>query len=425
MLHDLRHPFGLVHPATARDPSGPAPPRAWPLRAVALDRWCLGRLAEATSGLPLRIVLWDGTTVASSPGPERFTVRIADRATLWRIARDPDLGFGEGYTDGRLEVDGDLAALVDAVARALASRRRGMSRVSRWIASLAGASLRGAWRNAHHHYDLGNDFYRLWLDADLVYTCAYFPTPDATLEAAQRAKHDYVCRKLELAPGARVFEAGCGWGALARHMARDYGATVRAWNVSAEQVREARARADAEGLAGRVTFVEDDWRRIDGHCDVFVSVGMLEHVGPSRYRELGRVIDRCLDREHGRGLLHFIGRNAAAQSSRWTARHIFPGFYLPTLREVLAGVLEPHGFSVVDVENLRGHYALTLRQWQAQFERVTPLVATQFGERFTRMWRYYLAGAHAGFAAGYLQLFQVTFTRETPDPAPATRALWY
>jgi cyclopropane-fatty-acyl-phospholipid synthase len=425
MLHDLRHPFGFVGSAMRRRSASLGPPRAMQSPASALDRWCLGRLAEMASGVALRLVLWDGTTLASSAGPERFTLRIADRQTLWRIAREPDLGFGEGYMNGRLEVDGDFAALVDAVAHALAGRRRRMSPVSRWLASLAGASVRGARRNAHHHYDLGNDFYRQWLDDDLVYTCAYFPTPDATLDVAQQAKLDYVCRKLDLAPGLRVFEAGCGWGALARHMARAHGTTVRAWNVSAEQVREARARADAEGLTDRVTFIEDDWRRIDGTCDVFVSVGMLEHVGPSRYRELGRVIDRCLDREHGRGLLHFIGRDTVSTRSRWTARHIFPGFYLPTLREVLARVLEPHGFSVVDVENLRGHYALTLGHWQARFERAAPLVTTQLGERFTRMWRYYLAGAHAGFAAGYLQLFQVTFARETPDPAPTTRAHWY
>lgn len=341
------------------------------------------------------------------------------------MAREPDLGFGEGYMNGCLVVEGDFAELVDSVACAIKERRRQMSPAARWLARLAGASVGGARRNAQYHYDLGNDFYKLWLDEDLVYTCAYFPTPDATLEEAQRAKLDHVCRKLELSPGQHVFEAGCGWGALARHMAREYGTTVRAWNVSVEQLREARAQAEAEGLTGRVTFVDDDWRNIDGRCDVFVSVGMLEHVGRSRYRELGRVIDQCLDRQHGRGLLHFIGRNVSARGSRWTARYVFPGFYLPTLREVHAEILEPYGFSVVDVENLRGHYALTLRHWQERFERVAPDVTRQFGERFTRMWRYYLAGAHAGFVAGYLQLFQVTFARETSHAGPTTRAHWY
>jgi cyclopropane-fatty-acyl-phospholipid synthase len=310
---------------------------------------------------------------------------------------------------------------VDAVASVLAARGRRPAPAARWLAGWAGASVSRAWRNAHHHYDLGNDFYRLWLDGDLVYTCAYFPTPGASLEVAQAAKLEHVSSKLCLAPGMRVFEAGCGWGALARHVARAHGANVRAWNVSHQQVLEARARAAAEGLDDRVAFVEDDWRHITGTCDAFVSVGMLEHVGRARYRELGGVIDRCLDPQHGRGLLHFIGRDVEAPGSRWTQRYIFPGFYLPTLREVLADVLEPHGFSVLDVENLRRHYALTLEHWRERFERAAPIVTARMGEPFVRMWRYYLAGAHAGFAAGYLQLFQVTFARETWEDAPWTR----
>jgi cyclopropane-fatty-acyl-phospholipid synthase len=270
--------------------------------------------------------------------------------------------------------------------------------------------------------DVGNEFYRLWLDDQLVYTCACFETPDASLEEAQAAKLEQVCRKVDLHPDDRVIEAGCGWGALACHMARTRQAVVRAWNVSHEQVTGARARAREQHLEDRVSFVEDDWRHITGTCDVFVSIGMLEHVGAARYRELGGVIDRCLDRTHGRGLLHFIGRDVDAPGSRWTSRYVFPGYYLPTLREVLAKVIEPYGFSVLDVENLRRHYARTLDHWRNRFERAAPLVATQYGDVFVRVWRYYLAGAHAGFAAGYLQLFQVTFAREAWTSGPWRRA---
>ena len=386
-----------------------------PRRATALDQWCLARLADFAGGVPLRIVLWDGTARAAADGPPRYTLRVGSRRALWRLVRDPDLGFGEGYVDGDLLVDGDVGGLVDAVGKALARRAHGMSGVARWLARWAGASIRTARRNAQHHYDLGNDFYRLWLDDDLVYTCAYFQTPDASLEEAQRAKLEHVCRKLHLTSGLRVIEAGCGWGALARYMAREHGAAVRAWNVSHEQLAEARARAEREGLSGQVAFVEDDWRRIDGACDVFASVGMLEHVGRAQYRTLGGVIDRCLHPGHGRGLLHFIAHDVEAPASRWTRRYMFPGYYLPTLREVLAGVLEPYGFSVLDVEDLRRHYARTLEHWRDRFERAVPEVSARFGERFSRLWRYYLAGAHAGFAAGYLQLFQVTFARRGWD----------
>ncbi len=362
-------------------------------------------------GVPVTLVLWDGTAREGAGVESRHTVRIGSRRTLWRLAADPDLAFGEGFTSGDLQVDGDVYALVDQAARALARRpATAAARLGAALGRWAGASTDGARRNARHHYDLGNDFYRLWLDDQLVYTCACFPSPEATLEAAQVEKMDRVCRKLDLEPGVRVFEAGCGWGALACYMAATCAARVRAWNVSHEQVLEARARA--RHLGDRVTIVEDDWRRIDGQCDVFVSLGMIEHVGAARYGELGAVINRCLDREHGRGLLHFIGRAAVAPPSRWTRRHVFPGYYLPTLGEVLARVLEPHGLSVLDVENLRRHYALTLEHWRDRFEEIAGEAATRYGDAFTRMWRYYLAGAHAGFEAGYLQLFQVTFARE-------------
>ena len=384
-----------------------------------LDAFCLRQLAEAFRGARIRLRLWDGTTRAMSRDPPVATIVIADRATLVRLLANPALAFGEGYAAGRIEIEGDLVALLDAVARALAGRA--FQRAPR-----AGHASRASARaNVHAHYDLGNDFYARWLDARMVYTCAYFETPDATLEDAQLAKLDHVCRKLRLRPGDRVIEAGCGWGALAIHMARTYGASVRAYNISAPQLEYARARAAREGVADRVTFIDADYRAIDGACDAFVSIGMLEHVGRVHYAELGRVIDRVLDREHGRGLLHFIGRNRPMEFNAWIARHIFPGAHAPTLTEILPDVLERSNLSVVDVENLRPHYALTLRHWRARFERCTEDVARQFDQRFVRTWRLYLAGAEAGFTSGDLQLFQVVFGRATDDSAPLTRRALY
>jgi cyclopropane-fatty-acyl-phospholipid synthase len=414
MQYPLRQPLDLSDLEERRAPAifGPL---ARPRGATALDRWCLSQVGRAAAGVPLRIVLWDGTTATAADGEPRFTIYIRSRATLLGLVRDPDLGFGEGYLNGDIRVDGDVYALVDGVACAMAARAGRMGRLRRRLAHMVGADITGARRNAQYHYDLGNDFYRLWLDDAMVYTCAYYPTPDASLEEAQQAKLEHVSRKVQLAPGDRVFEAGCGWGALALHMARKHGVTVRAWNVSHEQIAAARARAAAERLDERVQFIEDDWRHIDGACDVFVSIGMLEHVGPSRYRELGRIIDRSLHPRHGRGLLHFIGHDVEAPASRWTRKYAFPGFYVPTLREVLGGVLEPYGFAVTDVEDLRRHYARTLEHWRDRYERAVPTVTAQFGERFTRTWRYYLAGAHAGFTSGYLQLFQVAFTRRAWD----------
>jgi cyclopropane-fatty-acyl-phospholipid synthase len=257
----------------------------------------------------------------------------------------------------------------------------------------------------------------------MQYTCAYFSQPGMSLEAAQRAKMDHVCRKLRLRPGQRVFEAGCGWGGFALHMAREYGVEVRAWNISREQVRYATERARREGLERRVSYVEDDYRNMRGDCDAFVSVGMLEHVGPENYPELGQVIDRCLA-PGGFGLIHSIGRNRPEPMNGWIERRIFPGAQPPSLGEMMA-IFEPCGFSVLDVENLRLHYAETLRHWMARYLSVLDQVKATRGEEFARAWELYLAGSVAAFSVGTMQLFQVLFARGRNNDLPASRRHLY
>ena len=231
---------------------------------------------------------------------------------------------------------------------------------------------------------------------------------------------DLVCRKLGLRPGERVIEAGCGWGTLALFMAREYGVTVRAFNISAEQIAYARDRARAERLLDRVEFVEGDYREVRGTYDAFVSVGMLEHVGLADYPTLGGVIDRSLT-ESGRGLLHFIGRNRPGPLNPWIRKRIFPGAYPPILPEVFGNVLEPWNLSVLDVENLRLHYAATLAHWRQRFDAAADEVASMFDDAFVRAWRLYLAGSQAAFATGTMQLFQVVFARGASNAIPWTR----
>jgi cyclopropane-fatty-acyl-phospholipid synthase len=206
-------------------------------------------------------------------------------------------------------------------------------------------------------------------------------------------------------------------------MARHYGVTVRAFNISHEQIAYARRRARAEGLDRRVEFVEDDYRNITGTCDAFASVGMLEHVGKGCYRRLGEVIHRCL-RPEGLGLIHSIARNQPAPPNAWLERRIFPGSYLPTLREIM-DVLEPWDFSVLDVENIRLHYAQTLRHWLDRFEKSVDRVRAMFDEHFVRAWRLYLAASIAGFSTGFIQLFQVVFAPGASNCVPWTRTDLY
>ncbi|HUK32877.1 MAG TPA: cyclopropane-fatty-acyl-phospholipid synthase family protein, partial [Vicinamibacterales bacterium] len=329
---------------------------------------------------------------------------------------DPELNFGEGYMFGDIQVRGDLEPMLEAIYRALGGTQQRL-----WSRRHRTNSTDASKANVHHHYDLGNDFYRLWLDRELVYTCAYFPAPDADLDAAQVAKMDRVCRKLQLQRGERVAEAGCGWGSLALHMARHYGVSVRAFNISSEQIAYARERARREGLAAHVEFVDDDYRNMRIDCDVFVSVGMLEHVGLADFETFGRVIDRSLGR-NGRGLLHFIGRNQAQPLNAWIRRRIFPGAYPPVLREVGERILEPHAFSVLDVENLRLHYAKTLENWRRRFLSASAEVHRMFDAPFVRAWDLYLAGSQAAFTTGWMQLFQVLFARGDSNATRWSRA---
>jgi cyclopropane-fatty-acyl-phospholipid synthase len=388
------------------------------------ERWLVRRLLDALGGSAVSVVLWNGEEIRPSHGPAAGApparVRLRDRALLRELLRHPVVALGEAHADGRVEVEGDLAATMEAVFRASPEAPRWARAAQRALGARRRRNTRGRAReNVHRHYDLGNDFYALWLDERMVYTCAYFERPEASLEAAQLAKLDLVCRKLRLRPGERVVEAGCGWGALAIHMAERFGARVRAFNVSEAQVRFAREQARRRGVADRVEFVLDDYREIAGAWDAFVSVGMLEHVGRAHYDALGRVLARCLPAD-GRGLLHFIGRTSPMPMNAWIERRIFPGAYIPALTEMLP-VLERSGMAVVDVENLRRHYARTLEHWLERFEKASESVEAMTDARFVRTWRLYLASSIAAFRTGSCQLFQVLFAPRDGDALPWTR----
>ena len=398
-----------------------------PIFSRLVDAWLQERILKATGGVPIRIVLEQGDSVAVPDRAAVATVVICDRRTLAELCIDPEVAFGDAYADGRIRVEGDLVRFLEAVyeswPNAPAARSRYARLTSKGLDLWQANTLTGSRRNIHRHYDLGNHFYKLWLDAQMLYTCAYFPTPSATLEDAQRAKMDHVCRKLRLQPGETVVEAGCGWGALSLHMAREYGVFVKAYNISREQIQFARDRARREGLTGHVEFIEDDYRNISGDFDVFMSIGMLEHVRADRYPEFGEIIHRSIG-DTGRGLLHFIGRSQEASFSRWIRKRIFPGANAPALRRALE-IFEPRNYAVLDIENLRLHYAKTLEHWLDRFEKSQQQIMAMHDSRFVRAWRLYLAGSIAGFRTGSLQLFQVVFAGSKCDPLWWTRAPLY
>jgi|CXWL01.1.fsa_nt_gi cyclopropane-fatty-acyl-phospholipid synthase len=383
------------------------------------DKRLLARLLAWFGNPPVRLALWNGEELNANPDPSVALVRFRDRATLLKMFMDPYRYFGDAYAEGRIEVVGDLVQLLEAAYRGAGP---GHEYYRRWWRRNQNTLSRSK-ENIHHHYDLGNVFYKLWLDDQLVYTCAYFKNATMSLEDAQVAKMDHVCRKLRLSPGEQVVEPGCGWGSLALHMARHYGVKVRAFNISHEQIAFAQDRARREGLSDRVQFIEDDYRNIQGRYDVFASVGMLEHVGVQAFRDFGAVIDRCLT-PAGRGFIHTIGRNRPMQFNPWMDARVFNGAQIPSLSEMME-VFEPCDFCILDVENLRLHYARTLQHWLTRFESVADQVEHMFDEQFVRMWRLYLAGSLAAFTTGWTQLYQVLFNRRADNHVPWTRDYQY
>ena len=395
-------------------------------RVATLDRRLARTMLNIFGDPSLRLGLWNGEEIGASSEQPIARVLIRDRGALYKLLSNPYLHFGDLYSVGRIEIEGDLLGFLETAYSAAKdpSRTASFKKLQSQLLKRARSNtLSDSRKNIHHHYDIGNDFYELWLDKDMQYTCAYFPSPDLSLEQAQQAKMDYVCRKLRLQPGERVIEAGCGWGGLALFMARNYGVKVRSYNISHEQIAYARKRATDAGLNDQIEYIEDDYRNITGTYDAFVSVGMLEHVGLENYKILGEIIDRSLT-ESGRGLIHSIGRNKPGLMNIWIEKRIFPGAYPPTLKEIM-DILEPREFSVLDVENLRLHYAKTLKHWLDRFDAHTEKIQQMFDQYFVRAWRLYLVGSIAAFTMSKLQLFQVVFTRPNNNNLPWSRGYLY
>lgn len=403
--------------------------RSTPFQAAVtpLDRWLVRKMVAVVGNPPVRISLWDGSEVTPPCKNPVAELVYCDRIALLKTILDPELYWGDLYCTGRVLFNGDMTGFMATIYRGIRARGR-PGRVWHWMQQWGqhrSSNAPGrARQNIHHHYDIGNAFYALWLDAQAMqYTCAYFPHAGMSLEEGQLAKLHHICRKLQLKPGDQVVEAGCGWGGLARFMARHYGVKVTAYNISPEQISYARQRTLEEGLTDQIEYVLDDYRNICGQFDVFVSVGMLEQVGRRDYQHLGEVIRQCL-RPAGRGLIHSIGRIRPGPMNAWIERRIFPGARPPSLGELMQ-VFEPNRLSVLDVENIRLHYAHTLALWAERFEARREAIVAMMDEEFYRAWGLYLHGSTAAFNSGELQLFQVVFNHAGNNDVPWSRHYQY
>lgn len=346
-----------------------------------------------------------------------------------RLILDPQLALGETYMDGDLELlEGDFWDLVEIFGRNQAALPARGGPI--WRAIHAAERLLQQWndratarRNARHHYDLSVELYQRFLDKDLQYSCGYFAQPGMTLEAAQAAKKAHLAAKLDLAPGQRVLDIGCGWGGLAIDLARQHQVEVAGITLSTEQVALASARAAAAGLGDRVTFELRDYRDVEGQFDRIISVGMLEHVGAPNLEAYFAQVSRLLA-DDGVAVVHAIGNRCPPRVAQpFIRKHIFPGGYVPSLSQVAAAV-ENVGLWITDVEILRLHYAETLRHWRERFLREREAISALYDERFCRMWEVYLCLSELAFRYLNCMVFQLQLAKRV-DAAPLTRDYIY
>ena len=356
--------------------------------------------------------------------PVRF--RFTDAATARAVALGPAMGAGEGYMNGTLVMEeGSIFDLVQLVTYNVRWDRANPVRLGLWRQAALAAKLdqinfsRRAKRNVAHHYDLSDRLYDLFLDADRQYSCAYYDHADDSLETAQAHKKAHIAAKLDLKPGQRVLDIGCGWGGMALYLHRVAGVDVTGVTLSEEQLKVARRRAADAGVADRVRFELIDYRAVEGPFDRIVSVGMFEHVGLPHYRQFFAKVHELLTPD-GVALIHSIARaDGPGATDPWTAKYIFPGGYAPALSQITPAV-EKAWLWITDVEVLRLHYALTLEEWYRRTVAAEDRIVALYDARFFRMWQFYLSAAVAAFRHDGHMNVQIQLTR-TRDALPITR----
>ena len=393
--------------------------------------WLLDKMLKALVREGRLVVTdWDGKRYSyGDPAADPVSIRLTDKGAALHIARDPRVGAGEAYMDGRLVVEAphdirDMVLLVMANANRPGGRIGAPNPAKRtldWIFAKADQiNLRPkASSNVTHHYDLTRQFYELFLDEDRQYTMAYFKDPANSLERAQLDKKALIAAKLRLQPGMRVLDIGCGWGGLGLYLNRHFGCEVLGVSLAPDQVRFANERAEAAGVAGKVRFELIDYRDVAGQFDRITSVGMIEHVGAPHLPEYFAKTRELLA-DDGIMLTHTIGRTGRpGTTDKWTRKYIFPGGYIPAMSE-LVQACENTGWEIADIEVLRYHYAHTLAEWYRRTCQHEAEITALYDARLFRMWQFYLAGAEQSFRHGGMVNFHLQ-TVKRRSAVPMTR----
>jgi cyclopropane-fatty-acyl-phospholipid synthase len=389
-----------------------------------LEKALINRVAEHIKVGAVDVTYWDGHTKHYGHGDSRLHIFFKHPRAIRAILRNMTLGFGESYMSGDIELEGSVIEVGRIVSENAASfSNLALNRITR-IAERNRPRRQAS--QIQRHYDLGNDFYKLWLDDSMTYSCAYFRTPKDTLEQAQSHKLDHILRKLQLSKGQRLLDIGSGWGQLLIRAAKDYGVSGHGITLSTQQHKLSQQKAAELGLGHLVTFELINYQDLAKQGLIFdriVSVGMYEHVGRGNHKAYFSAVNRML-KPAGISVLHTITNEKETPNDPWMDKYIFPGGYIPSLRETICRLPE-HDFRLQDYENLRVHYANTTEEWLGRCDAHKDDIIAMYDEKFYRMWRFYLGASVSGFRYGDLSLSQLVFTKGLNNNLPLTREFLY
>lgn len=392
--------------------------------ATMLEKSIISALFKRLRVGGVRVIDWTGGDSTYGPDKPYLTLHIHHSRAVRAMMRNLSLGFGESYMNGDIDIDGDIRRLGELVSQ----NRAAFSHPALNRLPLLGRrnTKRSQRKFIAHHYDLGNDFYKLWLDKTMTYSCAYYQSPTDTLEAAQAQKLAYTLKKLQLKPGMRLLDIGSGWGQLLIAAVQTYDVTGHGITLSQEQYDLSRQKIKKLGLEEKITIElinYQDFAARDLLFDRVISVGMYEHVGRGNHRQYFKAVHKLL-KQGGISLLHTITNELETRNDPWIDKYIFPGGYIPSVRET-SHLMPEFDLRLTDCENLRLHYALTLDEWLKRYDKNSATVIAKYGDSFYRMWRLYLAGSITGFRFDNLSLSQFVMTKGLVNDAPLTRDFLY
>ena len=368
---------------------------------------------------------WDGEEEIFGEGESRFKVVLNEPIPKADIIADPSLAFGEAYMHKILEVEGSVQKVIESLYHNMGSFLRQGHIYNRAIKKLTNNKKRSK-ENIEHHYDIGNDFYKLWLDDTMTYSCGYFESENDSLTQAQKNKVNHILRKMNLKEGQTLLDIGCGWGELILTAAKKYKVKALGITLSTEQCDAVKKRIQEEGMENLLEVQLIDYREIkDRKFDRVVSVGMLEHVGKDHLNEYFSYVNQLLN-DGGLSLLHSITgiHEGTGGTNSWINKYIFPGGYIPSIQELVSHI-SSESFHLMDVESLRRHYGRTLEHWAGNFEKAVPIIRKSKDEAFIRMWRMYLNSCAASFNSGNIDIHQLVFTKNINDEIPWCRNYMY